>query len=86
MKEFTLLKDNLILTGFKSGKVTDARLKLMTKFLSNLYGEDANNYQFMVNKIKKHFKVVVTTGRLHVYYIHQEEIENKKSETKYINY
>ena len=86
MKEFTLLKDNLILTGFKSGKVTDARLKLMTKFLSNLYGEETDNYQFMVDKIKKHFKVNVTTGRLHVYYINQQEVKNKKSETKHINY
>ena len=82
----TLLKHNMILTGFKSGKVTDARLGLMTRFLANAYGSRADDYQFMVNKIKKHFKVNVTTGRLHVYYITQQEIENKKSETKYINY
>jgi hypothetical protein len=79
----TLLKHNMILTGFKSKSVTDARLDLMTRFLSNAYGERANDYQYMVNKIKKHFKVKITTGRLHVYYINKQEKEDKELQIKH---
>ena len=91
MKLVTQLRDSVKLSRFESDKViSDPRLKLMTDFIELKYNYKNDNWQeyvtFVIDKLKEHFHVNVSENRLKVFYIVEEEIANKKSEVKFINY
>lgn len=81
----TNIKNSAILSGFKQkGKITDQRLSFLTKIIFMKYHDKAEDYGFMVEKLKEHFDAEVTTGRLHVFYKHQEEEEDRKLTYKHV--
>lgn len=73
------LRDSAILSGLKvKGKITDARLKLLTRVVVLKYGSNITSNQFMCDKIKEIFGVEITPARLHIFNMHQLEAEDKK--------
>lgn len=79
------LRDSVILSGAQiKGKITDQRLKFLTKIVVLKYGNQITNNDFMCDKIKELFGVEVTPARLHVFNMHQLEEEDKKLSYKHV--
>lgn len=80
------LKDSAIIKTIKSNEdISEGRLKLMIDVVNVKY-PGVNTDKFIIQKIKQYFNVEITQEKLASFFIIREEVRNKKSEVKHINY